>query len=822
MSTAPRRRFILGSVAGVAGALVLGWGVLPPRQRLLPDGGLVVVGASALNGWVRISRDGQVSVLLARAEMGQGVSTALAMLLAEELDADWATLVTEPAPIDPVYNNLSTLVDGLPFHPDSDTLVKRLGAWVTAKAMREFGLNMTGGSSSIKDLWAPMRQAGASARAMLLAAAAARWQVPVAGLRTSAGRVLHADGRSLGYGELVEAAARLAVPDDVVLRPPAQWRLLGRPLGRRDSAAKSDGSAVFGIDVRLPGMVWASVLMSPTLGGTLAGVDVERVLKDQPGALAVLTVGAPDTPGGARHGVPAGVAVIAGSSWRAMLALRMAQATGAIRWRLPAGTGIGAGVKGGTSAGDLSSAGLRAVLDGAIDAPLDEQNGFAFLSQGDTRVAMAGAARRIEARYGAPYLAHAALEPMNCTVKVEVDGAGAPRAAQVWVATQLPDLARAAAARVLGLAPAQVQVHPQLIGGGFGRRLEVDFIAQATEIAAALPGRPVQTVWSREEDMRHDFYRPASVARCEAGLDAQGRLLAWRSVSAGQSIVHQVLKRHWGLPGVGPDKTSAEGRIDQAYDFPAVRAAHVGVDLPVPVGFWRSVGHSHQAFFQESFMDEVAHAAGVDPLAWREQLLVRRPRELAVLRRCAQLAGWGRPLAPASDGAPQARGLALHRSFGSVVAQVVEVSLAPVPVPVPDEAAGGSATATATATATPTGSLAGRRIRVHRVVCVIDCGQVVNPAIVRQQLEGGVVFGLSAALFGEIHWTAGQVQQSNFHDYPVLRLPDCPVIETDLIASSADPEGVGEPAVPPVAPALANALFALTGQRLRELPLRLA
>ncbi|MEY4750346.1 MAG: hypothetical protein RIQ60_2560 [Pseudomonadota bacterium] len=802
MPATTRRRILLGSVAGVAGALVLGWGVMPPRQRLVPDGGLALAGAQALNGWLRIDADGQVTVLLARVEMGQGVSTSLAMLLAEELDADWDRLVTAPAPIDPIYNNLATLVDGLPFHPDSDSVLKHLGGWLTAKTMREIGLNMTGGSSSIKDLWAPMRQAGASARAMLLAAAAARWQVPVAELHTRAGQVLHGGsaGRSLGYGELAAAAARLPVPADVALKPAAQWGLLGQPLARRDSAAKSDGSAVFGIDVRLPGMVWASVLMSPTLGGTLAGLDPERLQKDQPGVLKVFTVGAPGTPGAARHGAPAGVAVIAGNSWRAMLALRLAQATGAIRWRAPTGgPGSAAAADMKADAGLPSSAGLRASLDAAIAAPLDDQPGFAFLDEGNTRAAMAGAARRVEARYAVPYLAHAALEPLNCTVKVEVDGQGKPVAAEVWVSTQVPDLARAAAARVLGLKPAQVQLHPQLIGGGFGRRLEVDFVAQAAEVAAALPGRPVQTVWSREEDLRHDFYRPASVARCEAGLDAQGRLLAWRSVSAGQSIVHQVLKRHWGLPGVGPDKTAAEGRIDQGYEFPAVRAAHALVELPVPVGFWRSVGHSHQAFFQESFMDEVAHAAGVDPLAWRERLLARHPRELAVLRRCAELAGWGRPLPPAPDGAPQARGLALHRSFGSVVAQVVELSLAPGAAP-----------------------LAGRPIRVHRVVCVIDCGRVINPAIVRQQLEGGVVFGLSAALFGEVVWADGQVQQSNFHDYPVLRLAECPRIETDLMASSADPEGVGEPAVPPVAPALANALFALTGQRLRELPLRLA
>ncbi|MBK6853474.1 MAG: xanthine dehydrogenase family protein molybdopterin-binding subunit [Burkholderiales bacterium] len=804
------RRFILGSVAAAGGALVLGWGLMPPRQRLVPDAGLAAANgpvpgsgaaaqALALNGWVRISSDNHVTILLARAEMGQGVSTALAMLLADELDADWASVTTEAAPIDPIYNNLATLVDGLPFDPDSTGIVKRVAGWTTAKLMREFGINMTGGSSTIKDLWGPMRQAGASARAMLMSAAAARWSAPLSALRTEAGRVIHSDGRSASYGELVDAAAKLPVPSDVPLKTPAQWRLLGQPLPRRDSAAKSDGSAVFGIDVRLPGMAWASVVMSPQLGGSLLGFDADKVLKDQPGAIKVLAVGAPGSPG-ARHGAPAGVAVIADNSWRAMLALRMAQSTGAIRWRAPDAVVNSAG--GVASAASLTGpaaapATVHQALAAAIAGPLDEQPGFTFKSVGDVKAAMTGAARRITASYEAPYLAHATLEPPNCTVRVDVDGAGTPTGAEVWVSTQVPDLARSAAAQVLGLKAEQVRVNSLLIGGGFGRRLEVDFITQATEIARGLPGRPVQTVWSREQDIGHDFYRPACVARYEAGLDAQGRLVAWHAVSASQAIVHQVLNRHWGLAGGGPDKTTAEGAFDQAYEFAAARAAHVVVDLPVPVGFWRSVGHSHQAFFQESFVDEVAHAAGVDPLAWRVQLLARHPRELAVLKRCANLAGWGTPLAPAADGAPVARGLALHRSFGSVVAEVVEASLA------------------------PPGSGA-QRIRVHRVVCVIDCGAVVNPAIVRQQLESSVVFGLSAALYGEITLADGRVQQSNFHDYPVLRLNECPHIETDIISSSAHPEGVGEPGVPPLAPALANAVFALTGQRLRSLPLRLA
>ena len=342
-------------------------------------------------------------------------------------------------------------------------------------------------------------------------------------------------------------------------------------------------------------------------------------------------------------------------------------------------------------------------------------------------------------------------------------------------------------------------INVTLLGGGFGRRLEVDFVAQAAAIAAGLaktlPGVPVQTCWTREQDTTHDLYRPPCVARYQAGLDARGQVVAWAAQSAGPSVVQQFLQRQFGLPGAGPDKTTAEGAFDQAYEWPNARIGHKIVALPLPVGFWRSVGHSHQAFFKESFIDEAAAAAKADPLAFRLALLARHPRHRAVLQSAADRASWGQPLAPAADGAKKARGLALHQSFGSIVAQVAEVSLDP---------------------ADP------RRIRVHRVVAAIDCGLAVNPNGIRQQMDSAVIFGLSAALFGEITLDKGQVQQSNFHQQPLLRLADCPVIETEIIASTEPPEGVGEPGTPPIAPAVGNALFALTGQRLRRLPLRLA
>ncbi|CAD5373275.1 Isoquinoline 1-oxidoreductase beta subunit [Rubrivivax sp. A210] len=777
-----RRHFVLGPLAAAC-ALGLGWTLLPPRRRLVGSRPLpAVAGQRAFNGWLRIGSDDRITVVVARSEMGQGVHTGLAMVLADELDADWSRVQVEPAPVDAIYNNIATVVDALPFHPDDAGTLRRGLEWVTAKAAREFGLMMTGGSSSLKDLWLPMREAGASARAMLVAAAAARWGVAPAEIGVKAGVLSHASGKSARMGELAEAAARLPIPPRPRLKTPAEFSLIGRAVPRIEAASKTDGSARFGIDVREPGMVYASVQMCPTLGGRVARFDAAAA-SGRPGVLKLLAL--PPQQAGASGGV----AVIAERPWQALAAARDV----AVQWEHGA-------------VATLSSA---ALMDSFATA-LDRDESFTYFSRGDVDAALAGAAHTLKAEYRAPYLAHLALEPINCTVLVK-DGA-----ATVWASTQVPDIARAVAARALGLDESKVEMRVQLIGGGFGRRLDTDFVAQAALIAQALPGRPVQLIWSREQDTTHDFYRPGAVARLAAGLDAQGRLVAWSHQSASQAIVPQAMARYAAgvaglpqlaqgqlalgratrglgyLPGMGMDKTAAEGSFDQPYEFAAARVGHTLVEAALPVGFWRSVGHSHQAFFKESFLDEVAHAAGQDPVALRAGLLGKHPRHLRVLQRAAELAGWGKPLQPAADGAPVARGVALHQSFGSVVAEVVEASLA-----------------------------GDRSIRVHRVVAVIDCGTPVNPGLIRQQLESAVVFGLSAALFGETTIVAGRVQESNFHDQPVLRLAACPEIVTDIIASDAHPEGVGEPGVPPLAPALANALFALTGQRLRSLPLRL-
>jgi isoquinoline 1-oxidoreductase beta subunit len=757
-----RRYFVLGTAAA-AGALVVGWGVMPPRQRLTGSQPLPsAAGQSALNGWLKVSAEGSVLIQVPKSEMGQGVHTALAMVLADELDADWAMVRVEHPPLDAIYNNQATLVDGLPFHPDSDSALKQLSRWMTAKSMREFGLQMTGGSSSVKDLWLPMREAGASARAMLVAAAAAQWNVQAADCTVKAGVVSHASGKSAAFGALAAAATQQPLPKSVVLKTPAQFTFIGKPMPRLEAAAKGEGRAGFGLDVLLPGMLYATVKMCPTLGGRVTAFDAAAVLK-MPGVKKVVQVA------GHQGGTP-GVAVIADTPWHALKAIGEVVVT----W------------DDAVPAAQVDSA---AALD-RLAQTLDREEGLAYFSTGNADEAFHAAVSTLKAEYRAPWLAHTPMEPINCTVQV-ADGPGGK--ASVWAPTQVPGLARRAAALALGLPSEAVDVHVQFLGGGFGRRLDVDFIGQAAEIAKHMPGAPVQTFWTRAEDTQHDFYRPACVARWEAALDAQGQLTGLRAVSAGQALLPEVVKRLFGVPGGPLDKTTLEGAFDQPYEWPTARIAHTIVELPVPVGFWRSVGHSHQAFFKESFVDECAVAAGQDAVAFRLGLLKNHPRHAAVLKLAADKAGWGQPLAPAADGAKKARGVALHQSFGTIVAQVVEVSVA-----------------------------ADKSIRVHRVVAAVDCGTPVNPNHIAQQIESAVVFGLSAALYGEVTITKGRVVQSNFHDYPALRIDACPLIETHIVPSAEHPEGMGEPGTPPVAPAVASALFALTGQRLRSLPLKLA
>ncbi len=743
-----RRRFLLGGL-GVTGALVVGWGLMPPRQRLDADPPDDLAGRIPLNGWVLVARDSRITVMLAKSEMGQGVMTALPMLVAEELDVPLSMVDVRQAPMRKIYGDTTMAADGLPFHPDDHGWLKRGIQWMTVKAMRELGLIVTGGSSSVKDSWLPMREAGAAARARLVAAAARDWKVPSAECQTGAGRVTHPSGLSASYGELAAAAARIGAVD-FKLRDRKAFQLIGRPTPRIDVPAKVNGSAVFGMDVKLPGMLYANVAMCPVFSGALGTSNTDAVAAMR-GVKKVMPLRAD------RSGAPDAVAVVADSRWHALQAVKKLE----LSWEAGAH-------------GKLDSA---AMMQSLADA-LDTDEGFAYYSVGDPGgLASQPGTRTVRAEYRAPLLAHAAMEPVNCTAQF-ADGR-----VKLWVPTQVPSVAVAAAARVAGVPEQQVELHVTLLGGGFGRRLDTDMVVQAVTLARELDGAPVQLMWRREDDMRHDFYRPASIARLEGVLDADGQWLGFRSHSASGSAIHGLTHRAFGLPEAGPDKTTCEGLFDHPYEVRHQRVSHAIVDTPVPLGTWRSVGHSQNAFFKESFVDELAHAGGHDPVAFRRALLKKHPRHRAVLDAVLRLAGEPEP--------GRAHGVALHQSFGSIVAQVAEVSVD------------------------------GQRIQVHKVSCAIDCGLAVNPEGVRQQVESAIAFGLSAALHDEITLRDGRVQQSNFHDYRTLRLPEMPEIEVVILQGGSHPEGVGEPGTPPIAPAVANAVYRLTGQRLRSLPLRL-
>jgi isoquinoline 1-oxidoreductase beta subunit len=586
----------------------------------------------------------------------------------------------------------------------------------------------------------------------LLESAAAQWQVAASEIKVQAGVLSHVSGKTGHYGEFAKAAAG-RTPTVVTVKDRSQWTLIGQPALRTDVPSKTNGTALFGMDVRLPGMLFASLRQAPMLGGTVQTVDDKAALA-MPGIERVV----PLTP---VAGSSAGLAVVGKTTWHTQQATRALQ----VQWAQRAD-------------GALDSERIHTQL---VDKLKSEQ-GFTFHDRGSVDKAEAAAVRLVEAQYHAPYLAHATMEPMNCTARVK-DGR-----VEVWAPTQVPGMAGAVAAKVAGVDIDKVTVHVTQLGGGFGRRLEVDFVAQAVQVAMACAGKPVQLSWSREEDTTHDFYRPMHVAQLRAAVTAQGSIDSLRIKSAGDAITPRWMAR--GLPALSgpvdmPDKTASEGLFDLPYGFGHQHMSHVATKMGVPVGFWRSVGHSHNAFFSESYIDELAHETKQDPLAFRAAWLAKAPRHLAVLKLAAEKAQWGSAL-PAG----RARGIALHESFGSIVAQVVEVSLQ------------------------------NGAVRVHRVVCAIDCGTVINPNTVAQQMESSVIFGLSAALYGRIDIKAGEVQQNNFPSYPVVQLAQAPVVESWIIPSTRAPSGVGEPGLPPLAPAVGNALFVLTGKRQRLLPLQ--
>ena len=703
----------------------------------------------ALNAWVKITPDGSVVVAVPHQEMGQGIYTGLATLVAEELDADWSRVRVEQAPLDKIYGNYVMLGDGLPFAADDQGVLANTLRWVAFKVSEGLGLLATGGSTSMRNGWEPMRLAGASARELLVATAARKWGVPAGECTTLASAVVHAaSGRRFAYGDLASDAATQLPPAQPRLKERKDYRLIGRALPRLDAAAKIDGTAQFGIDVRLPGMLYAALAHCPVFGGRLKSFDAAKI-GTLPGYKTTVDLGT-------------AVAVVADSWWRA----RQALAKLPIVWD-----------EGANAAQDSKSLFAQQVRD------IETGVASAYRKLGDVWPALARSKVTVEAAYRVPYLAHATMEPMNCTALIKEGRC------EVWVGSQSPSLVRVAAARSAGLDDDKVVVHTTLLGGGFGRRIETDAVVQAVSIAKALPGSPVKLLWSREEDMQHDMYRPAVMAKFRAGLDAGGKPLAWWNRIVGPSVMRSFMDRT--LPSGGmdfpPDKSNAEGAADLPYAIDHQLVEHVLSRTPVPLGFWRSVGHSYNAFFTESFIDEVAFAAQQDPYHFRRSLLADQPRLLKVLDTAASKAGWGRPL-----GIGRARGIALHVSFRSVVAQVAEVSR---------ESTG--------------------EVRVHRVVCAIDCGLAVNPDIVAAQMESAVIFGLTAALYGEISIAKGRVEQDNFSSYEMLRLRDTPQIETHIVASDAALGGVGEPGTPPIAAAVANALFAATGLRLRSLPLRL-
>lgn len=656
--------------------------------------------------WLRIGGDDRITVLVDRSEMGQGVYTAMTQLLAEELGIDPIRVAVEAAPVGAVYVNAL------------------------------LGAQITGGSTSVRDAWDKLRLAGAQARTMLVQAAAAHWGVEGSTLKVQDGAVLRGNER-LTFGQLAEAAAKLPVPKDVALKDPKDFSTVGKPQKRLDAPAKVDGSAVYGIDVKLPGMLHAALRQSPTLGGSVAGLDATAA-EAMPGVRRVMTV-------------TNGVAVIADHYWQAKQALDAVKIT----WTPgPNAT--------------LDTVSMRSKLRAAAARP-----GKSVRNEGDVAAGLKGAAKTLRAVYELPLLAHATLEPQNCTADVRADGA------DIHVNTQTQTIAQATVAQVAGLKPEQVRIHTTLLGGGFGRRLEVDYIPAAVEASKAI-GKPVKLIWSREEDTTHDAYRPPAYDEVAGGLDADGKLVAWQLHITSPSITARM------FPAVvenAVDPFAVEAASNYPYDVPNIAVDYNREEIGIDVGYWRSVSHALNCFVAESFMDELAHAAGKDPYAFRAGLLSKQPRYQRVLDAAAEKAGWGK--APAGH----FQGIALMEGYGSYLAQVVEVSVK------------------------------GGALKIHRITCVVDCGRMVNPNIVDQQVEGSILFGLTAALWGEVTLKGGQVQERNFDRYRLLRLPESPRIEVVLLESTDAPGGMGEPATALIAPALTNAIFAATGKRLRSLPI---
>jgi isoquinoline 1-oxidoreductase beta subunit len=700
-----RRRFLQAGAA-VGGGLMLSLS-LPLANREAGAAGDVF----APNAFIRIGRDGQIVLTMPYVEMGQGTYTSIPMLIAEELEVDLKQVQLEHAP------------------PNEKLYANPL-----------LGVQATGNSNAIRGAWKPLREAGATARTMLVAAAAKRWNVDPATCRAERGEVVHAaTGRRIRYGELAADAARMPVPASVELKRPQDFKLIGTPAKRLDTPAKIDGTAVYGIDVRPPGVKVATLAQSPVFGGRVKSVD-DAAAKAVKGVRQIVRL-------------DDAVAVVAdhmGAAKKGLAALE-------IEW----------------DDGPHAKLDTRAIADELEQAT--RKAGAVAQNIGDVERAMADAVTKVEATYHVPFLAHATMEPMNCTVHMRKDGC------EIWVGSQALARVQAAAATTAGLPLDKVTVHNHLIGGGFGRRLEADGVIRAVQIAQHVDG-PLKVVWTREEDIQHDMYRPYWVDRVSAGLDAKGMPVAWSNRFAGSSIIARYLPPAFNN-GLDPDTT--EGAIDLVYDLPNLHVEYVRMEPPgIPTAFWRSVGPSHNVFVTESFVDELAAAARQDPVAYRLALLDKNPRAKAVLALAAEKAGWGDKLPPRVG-----RGVSLQHVFATYMAQVAEVEVAK-----------------------------DGTVRVRRVVCAVDCGTVVNPDTVQAQIQSAVVFGITAALYGEITLKDGRVEQSNFDNYQILRMNEAPDVEVHIVQNSEPPGGMGEAGTSAIVPAVANAIFAATGKRLRKLP----
>lgn len=703
------RRDFLKSTATLTSGLILGFYLPPAESVRLAQA--EETSAPLMNAWLRISADDTVTVLIAHSEMGQGVYTSLPMLVAEELEVSWEKIAIEQSPTNQTYIN--------PI----------------------IGAQITGGSTTIRGRWQGLRIAGAQAKEMLIEAAAEQWQVKVADCEAINGQVIHkSSGKKLNYGQLAEAAAKLIPPEFPKLKEPSAFKIIGKSIKRLDTPAKVAGTAVFGIDVKVPDMLYATVVQAPVFGSKIKSFDT----KPLPGVSAVV-----DLP-------PNGVGVVAESYWQAKKGAEALQMTFAE-----------------SENSQQNSEKIAQLLKDGLAA----KDGALVHEQGDIEKALKTAKQTVEAEYSVPYLAHVTMEPMNCTADVREDSC------EVWVPTQAQGPSLQAVASLTKLPPEKITIHTTYLGGGFGRRGETDFVKQAVLLSQAVK-KPVKLVWSREEDMQQDVYRPAAMAKLAGGLDENGQLQALRIRVTSPSIMNRVNPK---AIKNGLDGSAVHGLDELIYTIPNQLVDYVMKNTHVPVGFWRSVGHSYTAFFKESFIDELAHAAGQDPYQFRRALLGENPRFLNVLDTLAEKANWRK-----NSNKNRHQGLAIHQAFGSIVGQVAEVSVSKM-----------------------------GDVTVHRVVCVVDCGIVINPDTVAAQMESGIIYGLSS-LKEAITIKNGQVEQSNFADFPVLRIAESPIVEVYPIANEEKPGGIGEPGMPPIVPAVTNAIFAATGQRIRQLPYSLS